>query len=202
MSERRDKIIDVAIKLAEDGGFDNVRQRDVAEQAGVALGTLYKTFRSKEDILAAALERETARLEVRLEKRPVKGDNQTERVCAFFRLMTKGMVRKPNWARAVIRAMASGNPEIAGNVAAYYDRMTGLVIAAMRGVGTLSYGDAMADPPTEDESSLALMLQQYWFSCLVGWSAGLFGHAEINDQVDKTAKLLMLGSELSRKSKK
>src|SRR5262249_4056874 len=37
---RRNKILDVASDLAEEGGFDNVRQRDVAEQAGVALGTL------------------------------------------------------------------------------------------------------------------------------------------------------------------
>jgi hypothetical protein len=116
--------------------------------------------------------------------------------------MTKGMVRKPNWARAVIRAMASGNPEIAGSVAAYYDRMTGLVIASMRGVGTLSYGDAVADPPSEEESSLALMLYQYWFSCLVGWSAGLFGPSEINDQVDKTSKILMRGAELAAKKSK
>ena len=99
------------------------------------------------------------------------------------------------------RTFALGS-EIASSVAGYYDRMTGLVIAAMRGVGTLSYGDVKADPPTEDESSLALMLYQYWFSCLVGWSAGLFGHTEINDQVEKTTKLLMLGSELSKKSKK
>ncbi|MEM9692781.1 MAG: helix-turn-helix domain-containing protein, partial [Myxococcota bacterium] len=46
--ERRDRIIDVAIELAEEGGFDNVRQRDVARLAGVALGTLYKSFKSKE----------------------------------------------------------------------------------------------------------------------------------------------------------
>ena len=31
MKERRDRILDVAINLAEEGGFDNVRQRDVAE---------------------------------------------------------------------------------------------------------------------------------------------------------------------------
>ncbi len=62
-----ERIFDVAIELAEEGGYDNVRQRDVAARAGVALGTLYKRFRSKEDILSAALERETAKLERRME---------------------------------------------------------------------------------------------------------------------------------------
>ena len=56
--DRKDRILDVAIRLAEEGGFDNVRQRDVAAQAGVALGTLYNNFKGKEDLLSAALERE------------------------------------------------------------------------------------------------------------------------------------------------
>ena len=40
-----------AIELAERGGFEGVRLRDVAAHADVALGTLYRRFRSKEDLL-------------------------------------------------------------------------------------------------------------------------------------------------------
>src|SRR5262249_52772218 len=112
-SDRTDKILDVAIALAEKGGFENVRQRDVAAHAGVALGTLYKRFRSKEDILCAALERESAELELRMEKKPPRGETQLERVLQLFTTMTRGLCRKPNYARAVLRAMASGVPEIA-----------------------------------------------------------------------------------------
>src|ERR1700685_4457391 len=71
--DRRDKILDVAVALAEEGGFENVRQRDVAAHAGVALGTLYKRFRSKEEILCAALEREAETLERRMELKPATG---------------------------------------------------------------------------------------------------------------------------------
>ena len=45
--------------LAEEGGFDGVRLRDVAEASGVALGPLYKYFRSKEDLLLCAVNEET-----------------------------------------------------------------------------------------------------------------------------------------------
>ena len=75
--DRRDRILDVAIDLAEEGGFDNVRQRDVADQAGVALGTLYKSFASKEDLLSAALEREAQTLERKMEQRPALGQTRT-----------------------------------------------------------------------------------------------------------------------------
>src|SRR5215831_18274498 len=107
-----DRIFDVAIELAEDGGFDNVRQRDVAAQAGVALGTLYKRFRSKEDILSAALEREAEGLERRMEQKPASGATPLERITAFFAIVTRGLTRKPKYARAVLRAMASGEPEV------------------------------------------------------------------------------------------
>ena len=47
MEERARRILDAAIELAEQGGFEAVRLRDVAAQANVALGTLYRRFRSK-----------------------------------------------------------------------------------------------------------------------------------------------------------
>ena len=60
---RMRRIVDAAVDLAEKGGFEAVRLRDVAEQSDVALGTLYKYFRSKEDILLFALNEEIERLE-------------------------------------------------------------------------------------------------------------------------------------------
>jgi len=190
MKDRTDKIIDVAIALAEKGGFDNVRQRDVAAKAGVALGTLYKRFRSKEDILCAALEREAQALERRMEDSPVRGETADDRLTAFFKLVTRGFVRKPNYARAVIRAMASGVPEIAANVLAYHGRMNGLIIAALRGTGRLGFSETTASPPSKRESTLAMMLQQFWFASLIGWSAGMFDENEVVDQVHRAARLL------------
>jgi AcrR family transcriptional regulator len=197
MKARRNKILDVAVNLAEEGGFDNVRQRDVAANAGVALGTLYKSFRSKEDLLSAALDREAEQLERRMETNPAKGDSALERVVALFQIVTRGLCRKPNYARAVLRAMASGVPEVAGNVAAYQGRMNGLIIAAMRGIGRMGYAEATTSPPTQDEMMLAFYLQQLWFASLVGWSAGLFDQAAIIDQVRTAGALLMKGMEAS-----
>jgi TetR/AcrR family transcriptional regulator, cholesterol catabolism regulator len=184
---RRDRIIDVAVHLAEEGGFENVRQRDVAAQAGVALGTLYKSFRSKEDILAAALQRETDALEKRLEKRPVEGATAADRLASLFQMLTRAMLRKPNYARAVLRAVTAGE-EVAGNVVAHQSQVTRMVLAAMRGQG----GD---DPPTTGELTVALLLQQIWFAALVGWSAGLTGQAAVVEQVRLAARLLIAGME-------
>ncbi len=195
MKDRRDDILDVAVALAEEGGFENVRQRDVAAKAGVALGTLYKRFRSKEEILCAALEREAVTLERRMEGAPAAGKTELDRLDSFFKTITRGMLRKPKFARAVLRAMASGEEGVAKTVASYQGRITGLVIAAMRGVGRLSFADAGTKPPTMNEIQLAALLQQIWFAALVGWSAGLIGPNDVTDQVKTAAALLIRGME-------
>jgi AcrR family transcriptional regulator len=71
---RRQRVIDAAMKLAADGGYDAVQMRDVASEAGVALGTIYRYFTSKDHLLAAC-QVEFARAEQRrLELRPTQGD--------------------------------------------------------------------------------------------------------------------------------
>ena len=130
VEERSRRIIDTAVELAEQGGFEAVRLRDVADQAGVALGTLYRRFRSKEDLLVAALEQEAEDLERRVEARPPRGDTGAERVTSFFAAGTRGLCRRPNLTRAVLRAMTSGDPEIAGKVSRFHDRMTNLITRA------------------------------------------------------------------------
>ncbi len=191
---RKDRILDVAIRLAEEGGFDNVRQRDVAEKAGVALGTLYKSFRGKEDLLSAALERETDVLERRMEKRPAQGDSALERVVALFDTLTRAFCKKPNYARAVIRAMASGEPEVAANVVAYQSQLYRMIVTALRG----PEHPRPESEPEPEELEVALLLQQVWFAALVGWSAKLHGTSRAIEQVAQAARLLLAGAEALR----
>lgn len=195
---RRDTIMDVGIALAEAGGYDNVRQREVAERAGIALGTLYKSFRSKEDILVAALEREAQVIEAKLAKHPPKGRTAAARVGALFSTLTATLMARQNFARAVIRAMASGEPEVAGNIASYYGRMSGLVIAALRGKGVLDDGDGA---PTEVETTVASLMLQIWFASLVGWSARLTDEEGVASRVEEAAHILLRGLAEKKKTR-
>ena len=51
--ERRKRILDATLALASKGGYDAVQMRTVAEQANVALGTLYRYFPSKIHLLVS-----------------------------------------------------------------------------------------------------------------------------------------------------
>ena len=57
--ERRNEILDVAERLFCEKGFDNTSTNDILAEIGIARGTLYYHFKSKEDILDAMIERLT-----------------------------------------------------------------------------------------------------------------------------------------------
>jgi AcrR family transcriptional regulator len=194
MEERAKRIVATAVELAEQGGFEAVRLRDVAAHAGVALGTLYRRFSSKEDLLVAALDAETRDLERRFLQRPPKGEDELERVTGFFGLATKGMLRRPNLARALLKAVASGEPELAQKVGAFHERVEGMIVMSLRGRVSRD-PDGLTDPrPTEQESRLADTLDLIWFALLVGWSGGVHDQAAVIEKMGSSAELVIRGS--------
>ena len=56
-SERKNEILDVAERLFYERGYDNTSTNDILAEIGIARGTLYYHFKSKEDILDAMIER-------------------------------------------------------------------------------------------------------------------------------------------------
>ena len=56
-AERRDEIVDVAERLFCTNGYDNTSTNDILAEIGIARGTLYYHFKSKEDILDAMIDR-------------------------------------------------------------------------------------------------------------------------------------------------
>lgn len=60
--ERKNEILDVAERLFATNGFDNTSTNDIIREIGIARGTLYHHFQSKEEILDAMIERMTRSL--------------------------------------------------------------------------------------------------------------------------------------------
>ncbi|MEZ4269355.1 MAG: TetR/AcrR family transcriptional regulator [Myxococcota bacterium] len=188
--ERARRIINSAIALAEEGGFEAVRLRDVASHAKVALGTVYKRFSSKEDILVAVLDHEVERLEAWVRLQPIEGDDGVSRLASFFARLTEAFFRKPKLAQAALRAAAAGDPALASKVARFHERMTGLIAGAVVASGL----DVEAGGLSEDQvQTLAYLLSQVWFAALVGWMGGLFDQEAVIEQVRTASSLLLRG---------
>lgn len=187
---RHRRIVDAVIELAEKGGFEGVRLRDVAEVSEVALGTLYKYFHSKEDILLFALTEEIEKLERAMAARPVEGKSSLARGARFFERATRGLTHRPQFARAMLRAMASGDAEVASKVASFHLRMTRLIVAALRGQPVDLRQELSPATSTERERQVAFMLQNVWFASLVGWAGSLHPVKDVSERV-RTAAALM-----------
>lgn len=190
MDDRAKRIVETAVALAERDGYQAVRLRDVAASAQVALGTVYKRFASKEEILIAALEQESEKLVAKIGKKPVPGEGARERVHFVFSALTKGLLRRPNLAKALVRSLASGDPNITERVASFHALITAMVMAAIRGEVASEQAEWGGDVH-ERERTIASILQNVWFASFVGWAGGLHGASQLLSDIDKTTELLL-----------
>lgn len=71
--ERRNEILDVAEHLFMKKGFDGTSTNDILQAVGIARGTLYYHFKSKEDIMDALIDRMSENL---LKKARISADDR------------------------------------------------------------------------------------------------------------------------------
>lgn len=196
---RRDirAIVDATRALAERGGIDAVRLRDVAKDASVSMGALYRCFQSKEEILLYAFADDFTMLEQRVAARPPEGVTPLDRVEAFFRIATRGIVQRPLYGRAVIAATASGQAAAVRQMSTLHARMSHRIYSAMIGTTSESRREHLADL-ADDRVDAAFeiasqALNRVWFSELVAWASGLRTVDDVILDIRKTAALLLDG---------
>lgn len=193
-AERRRQILDVAARAFATAGFAGTTTRSIATECGISEAALYKYFRSKEDILLFALSEEAQKLEDDVRARPPRGPGAARRVGDFFSRATRGLTRKPDFARAVLRAIAAGDPEMSAKVAGFHLRMMRLIVAALRGEPPEDGGDLARPVGSREEQAVAMVLNHVWFAALVGWSGGLHPVRTVGERVSESAAMLLGGA--------
>ena len=154
--------------------------RDVATEAGVALGTVYRYFESKERLLLEANIEQVEALRERLADRPPTGATPAERVVDVLRRASRTQTRQPEATAAMVRALGSARPEVSDAVERVSSAMTGIITRAMHD------GD-----PSERDRVVARVLSQVWLSSLVGWVGGVDGPEVVGDDLERAARLLI-----------
>ncbi|CAN5876668.1 TetR family transcriptional regulator [soil metagenome] len=177
---RRERVVRAALELGAAGGYDSVQMRDVATSAGVALGTIYRYFSSKDHLLAAAMVEWVHDLERRVGQRPPRGDSTAERVVDVLRRATRAMEREPRLSAAVVTALLSPDR---GAAACQED-----VSASMTRILSGALGDDF-DPAFQ--AQVTRTLGHVWFSSLIGWVNGWSGMAKVADEVELATHLVL-----------
>src|SRR4051795_12636788 len=128
---RRRRILDAAVELASDGGYDAVQMREVAERADVALGTLYRYFPSKVHLLVAAMGRTFLTLQDSVRIDDADGTPQ-ERVYRVIAAVTRYLARHRRLSGAMIRALMSADTEAAREVEEVGEMLVSIIASAHR----------------------------------------------------------------------
>jgi len=177
---RRQRVVQAASKLAAEGGYDAVQMREVGTEAGVALGTIYRYFSSKDDLLAAVLVAWVEDLESRVTQRPPTGDLTSERVASVLRRAHRAMEKQPKLAEAVMTAMVSPDPSTNGSK----DRMG----SAM---GRVLAGAISQDLDPEVAAKVIRVLTHVWFSAFISWINGRGEIGAVGDDVEMACHLML-----------
>jgi TetR/AcrR family transcriptional regulator, cholesterol catabolism regulator len=180
--QRRQRILDAAVGLAAEGGYDAVQMREVALRADVALGTLYRYFASKEHLLVSALAEHVADLSGRLVERPPRGEDDAARVMDVIRRVTRALQRDPDVIAAMLKSLISSGAGVGEAMGPIGGQMTAIVVSAMR-----------HDSPqtVERDRAVAEVIQQVWLASLLFWVAGRAPARHVEEKVEQAVLLLL-----------
>ncbi|MEW6536445.1 MAG: TetR/AcrR family transcriptional regulator [Candidatus Auribacterota bacterium] len=77
-------ISEAAIEVVTEKGYDKLTMNDVAEKAGIATGTIYNYFKSKEDLFVFVHEQMHVTISEKLQEVATKDNDPAERIKEFF----------------------------------------------------------------------------------------------------------------------
>ena len=183
---RRERILEAAMELATEGGYDAVQMREVAERADVALGTLYRYFPSKVHLLVAAMGRTFQSLQ---ESVRVDGSDGTpqERVYRVVAAVTRYLARHRRLSGAMIRALMSADAEAAREVEEVGEMLVGIIASA--------HHDPEAEPRTSADSErdtlVAHIIGKVWLTDVVTLLSGRMTVSQVLEDLEATIALVM-----------
>lgn len=88
MSERENDILEAALRVFSRYGVKRASMADLAKEAGISRQTLYKTFRSKDDVLRAQIRAYTDSMIAQIEKELAKTEGLSAQLDVIFDKMT------------------------------------------------------------------------------------------------------------------
>ena len=176
---RRQRVVDAAMELGLEGGYEAVQMRDVAARAHVAMGTVYRYFSSKDHLLAAALVHWVEQLDLRLAQAPPRGLTAAERVLDVLDRALRAMGRQPRLVAAVFASLASADP---------------MAVECQQQMGELMDGiisRAIGEPQPPDRDDRSRVIGHVWYSSLVGWVNGWSDMDRVHDELAVAVRLLL-----------
>jgi AcrR family transcriptional regulator len=165
MTDRRQELLDAAVRVFARKGFRAARVGDIAEEAGVAHGLLYHYFRSKDEVLETIFRDTWHLLVAETERIEASGATLPEQLRRFARIYLGSWLVTPDVIGVLVREVAR-SPQVGETV----DEIRGVLRALARMIeAARSRGEARADC---DATLAAWAVYGALEEILTGWVLG------------------------------
>jgi AcrR family transcriptional regulator len=101
-TEKRDLILDAAVKVFARRGYHGSRVSDIAREAGIAYGLVYHYFRNKEEILATIFEERWSGFLEAVEDIERSSTNAGDRLLSLAALVLNAFRLRPDWVKVLV----------------------------------------------------------------------------------------------------
>jgi AcrR family transcriptional regulator len=157
--------------------------KDVAAEAGVALGTVYRYFQSKDHLFAEVLAAWGSALRTNVERRPLKGTTNAERLTDVLHRSMRAFQGWPQLARVVMALEASEDP------------FTREIFARNMARNTQIYVESLRDLPEETARDVVRVAASVFDLQLRQWVVGAQSIAEVYDRISRASWIILEFSE-------
>ena len=176
---RRTRVIEAAMFMAHEGGYDAVHMREVAERADVSLGTIYRYFKGKDDLLLAGLVGWVGLLRRRIESESVQGETVADRLSAVLSEAAGATEGAPVLMGALITALNTTDPAAADYKLAVESEVQQLMAAAI------------GDEPGVDAIGVSRVIGHVWLSAISRWVGGLAPAGSVGEELRHAVNMLV-----------
>ena len=179
---RRATVIEAVIELIAEVGAEAIQMRDVALRSGVALGTVYRYFSSKDHLLAAALEDWQKRLTRRIlasRDRTGRDQDPLPGVLDYLQRAQRAFHRNPAMTALMFQTATSADPEAKAT------------IDQMNRTNTEMFNRLLEGVAPEDIPNITFCLNAALNTALSGVLTGMMTLEESLSRVDWVARVLL-----------
>ena len=180
---RRQRLLDAVLAMIADGADEELQMKEIAERSGVALGTVYRYFSSKDHLLAAAMVQWASALDERTSRRPVPDGTASDRLSAVLHQALRAYARQPTFARLLVLVANSTDPYAS---ACYADMRPVVFPALERAIDTVD---------ADTRSRILAVVGAVWYHCLVEWVNQRMTIDQVTTMLDSTCELLLAPHE-------
>jgi AcrR family transcriptional regulator len=177
------RILRAAEQLGTEADLDHVQMHEVARQAGVAIGTVYRYFPSKTHLFVGVMVNRIEQMGQALARRPAEDGDAADRVFDVLVRANRSLLRKPNLATAMMASWTAAKSTMAAEVARIDTAMHELLLAA-----------AGIQDPDEQDAAVVRVLLLAWGGILQAALNGRISMPEAESGLHLACRLLMAGT--------